>query len=98
MNIANGCDLTGMDCIIFQESFDTPLSFPLLYDFLKSHKQYKWNRDIPHESCTCEICENLKLYVEAVNTNLKKKSKKLRQLTKGSLSANILVNLTTKIV
>ena len=44
---------------------------------LKKHKEYKFQRDTPHESCTCEICENVHLFVLAINGKLKEKDKRL---------------------
>ena len=43
----------------FESKFDKILTFSQLYDFLKGHKEYVYNINIPHASCLCEICENL---------------------------------------
>ena len=42
----------------FHQTFDKLLAFSQLYDFLNVHKEYCYNKDIPHGSCLCEICEN----------------------------------------
>eukprot|EP00111_Clytia_hemisphaerica_P013977 TCONS_00041134-protein len=55
----------------FQEDFQRDLTFRQLYDFLKKRKQYKFSNQTPHESCTCEICENIRLLVTAVNRKMK---------------------------
>ena len=54
----------------FPESFQRELPFRQLYDFLKKHKQYKYCNQTPHESCTCEICENIHLLTTAVNRKI----------------------------
>ena len=53
------------------------LSFQLLYEYLKEHKEYKFSKDTPHESCTCEICENIHLHTRAINRKLKNVDDKL---------------------
>eukprot|EP00111_Clytia_hemisphaerica_P007688 TCONS_00022348-protein len=53
------------------------VTFRMLYNFIKVHKEYKFQRDTPHESCTCEICENVHLFVMSINRNLKKIDKRL---------------------
>ena len=65
-----------------EESFPTTfdekeVTFRMLYTLLKKHKEYKFQRDTPHESCTCEICENVHLFVLAINRKLKKVDKRL---------------------
>ena len=47
--------------------FGKRLSVTTLYNFIKSHKQYVYNRDIPHATCLCEICENVVLLAKGLN-------------------------------
>ena len=42
----------------YRDSFGYELSFTSLYGFIKAHKQFVFNRDIPECSCLCEVCEN----------------------------------------
>ena len=42
----------------FESKFNKKLTFSQLYDFLKIHKEYIYNINIPHASCLCEICDN----------------------------------------
>ena len=42
----------------FESKCNKKLTFSQLYDFLKIHKEYVYNINIPHASCLCEICEN----------------------------------------
>ena len=67
---------------IYKESFSVKLdgkaiSFQLLYNLLKKHKEYKLQRNTLHESCTREICENMHLLVVIVNSKLKIVDRKL---------------------
>ena len=57
----------------FSNAFDRPLKCALLYDVLKLHKEYVFNRDIPQWSCLCELCENVTLLATGVNKVLKDK-------------------------
>ena len=42
----------------FQLKFDNVLSFSLFCKFIKSHKQYIFNKKIHQNTCLCEVCEN----------------------------------------
>ena len=57
----------------FSNAFGRPLKFALLYDVLKLHKEYVFNRDIPQWSCLYELCENVTLLATGVNKVLKDK-------------------------
>ena len=57
----------------FFSAFGKELTFRQLYMYLKKHKEIKWNNEIPHESCTCEICDNLKLFIRGVNSKIEAK-------------------------
>lgn len=69
LEIANG---TGKIEIAnsFNQTFDKLLRFSQLYDFLKAHKEYSYNKNIPHGSCLCEICENCVLLAKGLNKKL----------------------------
>ena len=54
----NGIEEAGGDS--FSNSFGSPLKFALLFEVLKLHKKYVFNRNIP-QSCLCELCENVTL-------------------------------------
>ena len=54
----------------FEKKYGKPLKFSQLYDFFKSHKEYCYNKDIPHTSCLCEICENCVLLAKGLNGRL----------------------------
>ena len=43
------------------------LSFSCVYNFIKKHKQFVYQRNIPATSCLCEICENASLMGKALN-------------------------------
>ena len=57
----------------FSNAFGRPLKFALLYDVLKLHKEYVFNRDIPQWFCLCELCENVTLLATGVKKVLKDK-------------------------
>ena len=57
----------------FSNAFGRPLKFALLYDNLKLHKEFVFNRDIPQWSFLCELCENVTLLATGVNKVLKDK-------------------------
>ena len=46
------------------------MTFLRLYDFLKAHKEYSYNKNIPYDSCLCEICENHVLLAKELNKKL----------------------------
>ena len=48
-------------------TFSEKLSFSKLYDFIKSHKQFLYNKNIPHTSCLCDTCENIILLTKGLN-------------------------------
>ena len=55
----------------FHQTFDKLLTFSQLYDFLKKHKEYYFNKSILHGSCLYEICENCLLLAKGLNKKLK---------------------------
>ena len=50
----------------FSNAFGRPLKFALLYDVMKLHKEYVFNRDTPQWSYLCELCENVILLATGV--------------------------------
>ena len=48
------------------QTFDHKLSFRMLHPFLNEHKQYIYNKRIPHSTCFCEICENTVLLSKGI--------------------------------
>ena len=54
----------------FQLKFDKVLTFSLFYKFIKSHKQYIFNKKI---TCLCEVCENTTLFGKGLNNACKSK-------------------------
>lgn len=77
LEVANGSDLLHEEGNTFTAKFGKKLKFSQLYQFLKLHKEYKWNRDLPHESCTCEVCENTRLLTTAINRKIRVADNKL---------------------
>ena len=80
LTIANGSDsIEGAES--FVTKFEKKLTFRQIHNFLKKHKEIKWNQNIPHESCTCEVCENTKLFIRGLNSKVKgqQSSRKMRR-------------------
>ena len=50
----------------YVQAFDDKLSFRMLHRFLNEHKQYIYNKRIPHNTCLCEICENTVLLSKGI--------------------------------
>ena len=45
----------------YVQAFEEELSFRMFHRFLNEHKQYIYNKRIPHNTCLCKICENIVL-------------------------------------
>ena len=45
----------------YVQVFEDKLSFTMFHRFLNEHKQYIYNKRIPHNTCLCKICENIVL-------------------------------------
>ena len=69
LDIANGSGKVDVSDSFYQK-FEKLLTFSQLYDFLKYHKEYCYNQNIPHGSCLCEICENCVLLAKGLNNRL----------------------------
>ena len=50
----------------FSTKFEADLSFAVFYRFMKRHKQFVYQRDIPETSCLCEVCENAAMMAKAL--------------------------------
>ena len=71
--MANGTEGIGDS---YASKFEEKLKFSQLYDFLKLHKEYVYNSNIPHLSCLCEICENTSLLARGLNRQKRKLKEK----------------------
>ena len=74
MDIANGCSATEVQSKedSFVNRFGRKISFRHFHEFIKANKQYVFNKDIPHATCLCEICENVVDFMQALNQHLPK--------------------------
>ena len=63
-SIINGSELHSSN---FVSTFLEKLIFSQLYDFIKSHKQFVYNKNIPHTSCLCDTSENIVLLAKGLN-------------------------------
>ena len=67
LEILNGCSLViQSETDDFPKIFEKELTFRQLYKFLKQHKEFVFNKDIPQASCLCEICENLTFLAKSI--------------------------------
>ena len=68
LNIANGSSLT-KNKPLFKFSIGKKIKFHQLYKYIKSNREYVYNRDIPH--CLCKICENVCFVAKVLNRKTK---------------------------
>ena len=71
LSILNGSTVVKVNAPNFRVAFEHEISFTQMYDFLKSKKEYFYNRNIPHSSCLCEICENIVYISKGLNRDIK---------------------------
>ena len=72
LDMINGCPLVAQEKFDgFVDIFDKKLTFRQLYNFVKSRKYFVFNRDIPHASCLCEICENIVYLAKSIDAKVK---------------------------
>ena len=73
LEILNGAktDCGASSLETFGNKFGKDLTFSTLYNYVKSRIQLIFNRDIPHGSCLCEICENACLLAKGINKSKK---------------------------
>ena len=64
LDIINGNELHSSN---FVSTFSEKLTFSQLYDFIKSHKQFVYNKNIPHTLCLCDTCEYIVLLAKGLN-------------------------------
>ena len=64
LDIINGSELHSSN---FVPSFSEKPSFSQLYDFIKSHKQFVYDKNMPHTSCLCDTCEYIVLLAIGLN-------------------------------
>ena len=67
LDIANCCSVSPNDNNTFGTAFDWKLSFCQLHEFIKSNKEYIYNKNIPYTACLCEICENAAYFMKGLN-------------------------------
>ena len=67
LDILNGCEVTGIQTEdSFMNEFGRKLSFRQLYKLIKA------NKNIPHATCLCEICENAVFFMQGLKKSLPK--------------------------
>ena len=69
LNILNGNEVAGSTTGVetFVGRFEKPLSFSLLYNFIRNQIQLIYNQNIPQGSCLCEVCENSCVLAKGIN-------------------------------
>ena len=70
LNIANGSCLIKKESS-FEFSFGKIIKFYQFYEYIKSNREYVYNRDIPQSSCLCKIWENVCFVAKALNKKVK---------------------------
>ena len=70
LNNENGSSLIKNESS-FEFSFGKKIKFRQLYEYIKSNREYVYNRDIPQSPCLCEICENVCFIAKASNKKIK---------------------------
>lgn len=55
----------------FEVRFGKRLTFSSLYNFIKTKKEFIYNKHNPHVTCLCEICENVTLLAKGINKSIK---------------------------
>ena len=71
LEIITGCSgIVQSETDNFPTIFNTKWIFHQLYKFLKEHKEFVFNRDIPQTSCLSEICENLIFLAKSMSPKL----------------------------
>ena len=70
LNIANVSSLIKNESS-FEFSFGKKIKFHQLYEYIKSNREYVYNRHIPQSSCFCEICGDVCFVAKALNKKIK---------------------------
>ena len=73
LNILNGNEVAGSIAGVktFVDRFEKPLSFSLLYAFIRNYKQFVYNQNILQGSYLCEVCKNSCLLAKSINKCVK---------------------------
>ena len=71
LDIINGAESN------FESTFSEKLTFSQLYDFIKTHQQFIYNKDILHRSCLCDTCENTVLLAKGLNKKISPSSTRI---------------------
>ena len=74
LDIANGCSVSSNESNTFVTTFNRKLSFRQLYEFIKTKKENIYNKNIPHTTSPCEICENIIYFMKGLNNWLPNRS------------------------
>ena len=53
----------------FPVKFGKKVTFRQVYCFVKQHPEFVFNKNIPHSSCLCEICENVVYLAKSLSQN-----------------------------
>ena len=71
LNTLNGNEVAGstMGVEAFVGRFKKPLSFSLLYNFIRNHKQFIYNQNIPQDSCFVRCVRTL-VYLPKASINV----------------------------
>ena len=67
LDIVNGFSVSSNENNTFFTASDRKLFFSQLYEFIKSNKEYIYNKSIPHSTCLCEICEKAVFFMKGLN-------------------------------
>ena len=70
LNITNGSSLIKSESS-FEFSFGKKIKLHQLYEYIKSNREYVYNRDIRQQSHLCKICLNVYFVAKALNKKIK---------------------------
>ena len=74
LDILTGCEVTGIQTEdSFMNEFGRKLSFRQIYKLIKANQQHIYNKNIPHATCLCGICENAVFFMQGLNKCLPNK-------------------------
>ena len=73
LDIASWMCCTGIQCEdSFVSQFGRKVSFRQLHTLVKFNKLYIYNKNNPHATCLCEICDNAVFFIQGLNQSLPK--------------------------
>ena len=71
LQITNGCSgIVQSETDDFTTIFDKKFTFRQLSKFLKKHKEFVVNKNVPQVSCLCEICDNMIFLAKSMSPKL----------------------------